>query len=121
MRWAGYVLRMVELRNEYNILPGKLKGKNPLRRPRRRLKDNTEMAFREQNFRCCWIDSTGSGEKPVAVSCEHGVKPSSDKKMRRIPWLAKRLLASNKNSGPWNYLASYIAHYGTNDALDLVL
>jgi hypothetical protein len=36
MRWAGHVARMGEKRNAYRILVGKLEGKRPLGRPRRR-------------------------------------------------------------------------------------
>jgi hypothetical protein len=36
MRWAGYVARMVEMINAYNILFGKPEGKRPLGSPRRR-------------------------------------------------------------------------------------
>jgi hypothetical protein len=39
MRWAGYVARMREM-NAYNILVGKLEGKRPLGRSRRRWEDN---------------------------------------------------------------------------------
>jgi hypothetical protein len=35
-RWAGHVARMREKRNAYMILVGKLEGKRPLGRPRRR-------------------------------------------------------------------------------------
>jgi hypothetical protein len=35
-RWAGHVTRMGTIRNVYNILIGKLEGKRPLGRPRRR-------------------------------------------------------------------------------------
>jgi hypothetical protein len=34
MRWAGYVARMGEKRNEYRLLVGKPEGKRPLGRPR---------------------------------------------------------------------------------------
>jgi hypothetical protein len=40
MRWAGHVARMGEKRNAYRILVGKLEGKIPLGRPRRRWVDN---------------------------------------------------------------------------------
>jgi hypothetical protein len=43
MRWAGHVSRMVEKRNAYRILVGKLEGKRPLGRPRRRWVDNIRM------------------------------------------------------------------------------
>jgi hypothetical protein len=36
MRWAGHVARMREERNAYRILVGKLEGKRPLGRPKRR-------------------------------------------------------------------------------------
>jgi hypothetical protein len=35
MRWTGYVTRMEEMRNAYNILVGKPEGKRPLGIPRR--------------------------------------------------------------------------------------
>jgi hypothetical protein len=36
MGWTGHVARMGEMRNAYNILVGKLEGKRPIGRPRRR-------------------------------------------------------------------------------------
>jgi hypothetical protein len=36
IKWAGHVARMGEKRNAYRILVGKLEGKRPLGRPRRR-------------------------------------------------------------------------------------
>jgi hypothetical protein len=36
VRWAGHVARMGEERNVYKALTGKLEGKRPLGRPRRR-------------------------------------------------------------------------------------
>jgi len=36
MRWAGHVARMGEERGAYRVLVGKLEGKRPLGRPRRR-------------------------------------------------------------------------------------
>jgi hypothetical protein len=40
MRWAGHVARMGEKRNVYRLLVGKLEGKRPLGRPRRRWIDS---------------------------------------------------------------------------------
>jgi hypothetical protein len=40
MRWTGHVTCMGEMRNAYNILVEKLKGKRPLRRPRCGWEDN---------------------------------------------------------------------------------
>jgi transcription termination factor 2 len=47
MRWAGHVARMGETRNAYRILVGKLEGKRPLGRPRRRWVGNVKMDLRE--------------------------------------------------------------------------
>jgi hypothetical protein len=46
LKWTGHVARM-EKRNVYRILMGKLEGKKPLRRPRRRRVDNIEMELRD--------------------------------------------------------------------------
>jgi hypothetical protein len=46
MRWEEYVPRMGETRNAYRILVGKLEGKQPLGRPRRRWVDNIKMDLR---------------------------------------------------------------------------
>jgi len=47
MRLAGYVARMGEMRNAYNILVGNPEEKRPLGRPRRRWEDNIKMDLRE--------------------------------------------------------------------------
>ena len=43
LRWAGHVARMEEDRSVSKILTGKLIGKRPLMRPRRRWEDNVRM------------------------------------------------------------------------------
>ena len=43
MRRAGHVARMGEERGVYRVLVGKLEGKRPLGRPRRRWVDNIRM------------------------------------------------------------------------------
>jgi hypothetical protein len=43
MRWAGHVARIGERRNEYRILVGKLEGRRPLEKPRRRCVNNIKM------------------------------------------------------------------------------
>jgi len=43
IRWAGHVGRMRERRGIYRVLVGKLEGKRPLGRPRRRWEDNINM------------------------------------------------------------------------------
>jgi hypothetical protein len=40
MRWAGHVVRMGEERGVYRVLVGKLEGKRPLGRPKRRWVEN---------------------------------------------------------------------------------
>jgi hypothetical protein len=47
MRWAGHVARMGEKRNVYRLLVGKLEGKRPLGRRRRRWIDNIKMDLLE--------------------------------------------------------------------------
>jgi hypothetical protein len=44
MRWAGHVARMGEGRNIYRVLFGRLEGKRPLGRPRRRWEDNIKLS-----------------------------------------------------------------------------
>jgi hypothetical protein len=47
MRWAGHVA-LIEMRNAYNILAGKLDGKRPFGEPRRRGKMIMERILREK-------------------------------------------------------------------------
>jgi hypothetical protein len=47
MRSAGHVARMEEMRNAYNVLVGKLEGKRPLGRPKRRWEDNIRIYLKE--------------------------------------------------------------------------
>jgi hypothetical protein len=47
MRWAGHVAGMGEKRNAYRLLVGKLEGKKPLGRPRRRWIANIKMGLLE--------------------------------------------------------------------------
>jgi hypothetical protein len=50
MRWAGHVAHMGEVRVAYNILVGRLEGRKPLGRPRRRWEYNIKMDLREIGF-----------------------------------------------------------------------
>jgi hypothetical protein len=52
---------------------GKPEGKRPLGRPRRRWEDGIRMDLREIG---CGLDSTVSGQGPVAGCCECGDEPS---------------------------------------------
>jgi hypothetical protein len=47
MRWAGHVARVGEGRGVYRVLVGRLEGKRPLGRPRRRWEDNIKMYLEE--------------------------------------------------------------------------
>jgi hypothetical protein len=47
MRWAGHVARMGEERKVYKVFVGKLEGKRPHGRPRRRWEDGIRMDLRE--------------------------------------------------------------------------
>jgi hypothetical protein len=75
MRWAGHVARMGEERKLYKVLVGKPKGKRPLGRPRRRWEDGIRTDLRETGLGGCGLDSTGSGQGPVAGCCECGDEP----------------------------------------------
>jgi len=46
MRWAGHVVHMGEEKEVYRVLVGKLEGRRPLERPRRRWVDNIRMISR---------------------------------------------------------------------------
>jgi len=54
MRWAGHVARMGEERGVYRVLLGKLEGKRPVGRPRRRWVDNFRMDLLEVG--CGYMD-----------------------------------------------------------------
>jgi hypothetical protein len=43
MRWAGYIVPMVEVRNAYKVSVGNLGGNRPFRRPSRNLEDNIKI------------------------------------------------------------------------------
>ena len=60
MRWAGHVARMGEERGLYSVLVGKLEGKRPLGRPRRRWVDNIRMDLYEVG--CGYVDWFGLGQ-----------------------------------------------------------
>ena len=60
LRWAGHVARMGERRGAYRVLEGKLEGRRPLERPRRRWEDNIKLDLRQVG----WghrLDFSGSG------------------------------------------------------------
>ena len=53
LRWAVHVARMEESRSAFKMLTGKLTGKIPLGRPRRRWEDLEEIGVNAGN----WVDS----------------------------------------------------------------
>ena len=57
MRWAGHVARMGEERGVYRVLVGKLEGKRPLGRRRRRWVYNIRMDLQEVG--CGYVDWIG--------------------------------------------------------------
>ena len=56
MRWAGHVARMGEDRGVHRVLVGKVEGKRPLGRPRRRWEDNIKMDLQDVGGRGDWIE-----------------------------------------------------------------
>ena len=73
MRWAGHVASMGEERGVCRVLVGKLEGKRPLGRPRRRWGDNMRMDRQEVG---CGLNWAGPGYGQVADACECGNEPS---------------------------------------------
>jgi len=57
MRWTGHVARMGEERGVYRVLVGKLEGRRPLERTRRRWVDNIRMDLQEVG--CGYMDWIG--------------------------------------------------------------
>ena len=57
MRWTEHVARMGEERGVYRVLVGKLEGKKPLGRPRRRWGDNIRTDLQEVG--CGYMDWIG--------------------------------------------------------------
>jgi hypothetical protein len=71
VRWAENVARMGERKGVNRVLVGRPEGKRPLRRHRRKWKDNIKMDFQE----VCWghgINLSDSGYSQVASTCTCG-------------------------------------------------
>jgi hypothetical protein len=53
---GGHVVRMAERISAYRVLVGKPEGKRPLRKPRRRWKDNMKMNLQDVGCGCMvWV------------------------------------------------------------------
>ena len=64
MSWAGHIVHMGEGRGMYRVLVGKLEGRRPLGRPRRRWDDNMEMDLQEVGCGGMdWIELAQDGDK----------------------------------------------------------
>jgi len=87
MRWVGHVAPMVEGRGVHRVLVGKPEGKRPMRRPRRRWKDNIRMDLQEVGGGCGdWMELAQDRDRWRAlVSTVMNLRVP---KMRGIPCLA---------------------------------
>jgi hypothetical protein len=81
---------MGEERKVYKVLVGKPEGKKPLGRPRRRWEDGIRMDLRESGFGGCGLDSTGSGQGPLAGCCECGDEPSGFCATELVSYIRKK-------------------------------
>jgi hypothetical protein len=61
MRWAGHAAQIGEKRIVYRLLVGKLEGKGPLGRPKRRWVDDIKMDLLEIRLGRCGLDWYSSG------------------------------------------------------------
>jgi len=77
MKWAGYVECKGEGRGAYRILVRRSGGRRPLRRLRRRWKDNIKLDTSRNGIVGHGMDRSGSGEGQVAGCFECGNETSS--------------------------------------------
>ena len=67
MRWAGHVVHMGEGSDVHRVLVGKLDGKRPLGRPRRRWEDNIKMDLWEVGGGGDWMELAQDRERWQAL------------------------------------------------------
>ena len=68
MRWARHVARMEEGRGVHKVLMGKLEGKRPLGRPRRRWEDNIKLDLQEVGRGCGdWMELAQDRDRWLAL------------------------------------------------------
>ena len=89
MRWAGHVVHMGEESGVYRVLVGKLEGRRPLGRPRRRWVDNIRMDLQEVG--CGYMDWIG-----LAQDTDRWWTLVSAVMNLRFPWNAGNFLTSCK-------------------------
>jgi hypothetical protein len=83
MRWAGHIAHMGEIKNTCEVLIRKSEWRRPLGRSMHRWEDNIRMDLGKIGWE--HVDyASGSGEEPVAVSCEHGNESSGSIKGREF-------------------------------------
>jgi hypothetical protein len=79
----------------YKVLVGKPEGKRPLGRPRRKCGDGIRMNLREIGLGGCGLDSTGSGQGPVAGCRECGDEPSGSCATELVSYLYDTCILRN--------------------------
>jgi hypothetical protein len=62
------------MRNAWKILVAKSEGKRPIGKPRHRWEDNIMMDLQEVGRE--GVESSGSEQRPMSVSCPHGNESS---------------------------------------------
>jgi hypothetical protein len=92
---------MGEERKVYKVLVGKPEGKRPLGRTRRRWEDGIRMDLREIDLGGCGLDSTISGQGPVAGCCECGDESSGSCATELVSYREKKIGVRKKNADGW--------------------
>jgi hypothetical protein len=102
--WARHVAHTREIKNAYKILFGKPKEKSPLERPGHRWEgSNIKINFREIGWvRGCGLDSSGSGQRPMAGSCEHGYELTGSIKGGRFLDQLNNYQLLKEDFAPWS-------------------
>jgi hypothetical protein len=102
MGLTGHIAGMGE-KSAYRIFVVESECKRPLEDLNIRKNDNVKTDLREIGWDC-GLDSSGSGQGPVAGSCEHGNQLSGSIKFWEfLEWLTDCWLLK-KDSAPWNHL-----------------
>ena len=93
MSWAEHVARMGERRGVYRFLVGKLEGKRPLGRPRRRWQDNIKKDLQEVDV------GVWTGSSWLRIGTGGGIEPSgsieAENRLASQEWLCSMEYVSN--------------------------